>query len=80
MLQYIHGGDIMRKVVLNMKQEREYQIIKKLVETNGNKKSAALKLDCSLRTINRKIAKYKQYGKAAFIHGNTGRKPATTIS
>ena len=45
----------MRKVVLNMKQEREYQIIKKLAETNGNKKSAALTLDCSLRTINRKI-------------------------
>ena len=28
----------MRKVILSMKEQRKYEVIKKLVETNGNKK------------------------------------------
>ena len=28
----------MRKVILRMKEQRKYEVIKKLVETNGNKK------------------------------------------
>ena len=55
-------------------------IIKKLVETNGNKKRAAIKLGCSTRTINRLIIKYKTQGKAAFVHGNRGRLPSKTIA
>lgn len=69
----------MRKVELRMNEEYKYQIIKKIVETNGNKKRAALKLQCSVRTINRLIIKYKTEGKQAFIHGNRGRLPSTTI-
>ncbi|UTY39624.1 hypothetical protein NMU03_01990 [Allocoprobacillus halotolerans] len=69
----------MRKVVLRMNEENKYLTIKKLVETNGNKKRAAVKLNCSVRTINRLIIKYKTYGKAGFVHGNRGRAPATTI-
>lgn len=38
----------MRKVELRMNEEFKYKTIKKLVETNGNKKRAALKLNCSL--------------------------------
>ena len=34
----------MRKVELRMNEEFKYKIIKKLVETNGNKKRAAIKL------------------------------------
>ena len=69
----------MRKVELRMNEENKYQIIKKLVETNGNKKRAALKLNCTVRTINRLIIKYKTDGKQAFVHGNRGRLPSTTI-
>ena len=70
----------MRKVELRMNENEKYLVIKKLVESNGNKNRAATKLGCSRRTIDRLILKYKQYGKEAFVHGNRGRKPSTTIS
>ena len=70
----------MRKVVLRMKEQFTYDVIKKLVDSNGNKKNAALKLNCTLRTVNRLILKYKNEGKAGFIHKNRGRKPASTFS
>ena len=62
-----------------MNEEYKYKIIKKLVETNGNKKRAASQLNCTVRTINRLIIKYKTNGKSAFVHGNRGRLPSTTI-
>ena len=49
----------MRKVELRMNEEYKYKIIKKLVETDGNKKRAASKLGCTVRTVNRRIIKYK---------------------
>lgn len=70
----------MKKVELRMKEEIKYLIIKKLVETNGNKKRAAIKLDCSIRSIDRMIAGYKEKGKEYFIHGNRGRTPAHALS
>lgn len=70
----------MRKVELRMNEEYKYRIIKKLVETDGNKKRAASKLNCTVRTVNRLIIKYKSEGKSAFIHGNRGRIPSTAIS
>ena len=45
----------MRKVELRMNEQNKYEIIKKLVDTNGNKKRAATKLGCTVRTINRLI-------------------------
>ncbi|WP_279014454.1 hypothetical protein [Thomasclavelia cocleata] len=42
----------MRKVELRMNEENKYLIIKKLVETNGNKKRATIKFGCTVRTIN----------------------------
>lgn len=69
----------MRKVKLTMNEEYKYNIIKKLVDTNGNKKNAAIKLNCTIRTINRLITKYKTEGKDGFSHKNRGRKPSTTI-
>lgn len=36
-------------------------------------------LGCTRRTINRLIIRYHQEGKAAFRHGNKGRKPSHTI-
>lgn len=71
----------MRKVVLTLKEQEKYTVIKKLVETNGNKERARIKLGLkSIRQINRLIAGYKEYGKEFFIHGNRGRKPKHAIS
>ena len=49
----------MRKVELTMNEQNKYLIIKKLVESNGNKKRAAIKLGCTIRTVDRLILKYK---------------------
>lgn len=62
-----------------MNEQKKYEAIKKLVETNGNKQRAAVTLGCTVRTVNRLIRRYKEEGKAAFLHGNRGRKPACTI-
>ena len=70
----------MRKVELRMNEEYKYKIIKKLVETNGNKQRAAIKLKRSVRQINRMIAGYKEFGKDFFVHGNRGRKPKNAFS
>ena len=57
----------MKKIKLTMKEEEKYTIIKKLVETNGNKDRAALKIGCTRRTVNRLIKGYKSFGKNFFI-------------
>lgn len=63
-----------------MDEQKKYEIIKALVDhPNGNKDRAALTLGCTKRHINRMLAGYRKEGKAFFVHGNRGRKPATTI-
>lgn len=42
----------MKKVELRMNEQNKYEIIKKLVETDENKKRAAINLGCTVRTIN----------------------------
>ena len=71
--------DTIRKVLLTMDENQKYEVIKKLVDSNGNKKTAALKIGCSDRHINRLIKGYQESGKAFFIHGNRGRQPAITL-
>ena len=65
-----------------MNEQQKYEVIKSLVDhpDTANKDRAALKLGCSRRHINRMIAGYQKEGKSFFIHGNRGRKPATTIA
>ena len=46
-----------------MKERNKYEVIKELVDHNGNKKHAALKLGLSVRQVNRLIKKYKEKGK-----------------
>ena len=71
----------MRKVELSLKEKQKYEIIKKLVETCGNKERARIKLGLkSIRQINRLVAGYKEYGKEFFVHGNRGRKPKHALS
>lgn len=62
-----------------MNENEKYLTIKKLVEINGNKQTAALKIGCTPRHVNRLIAGYKASGKAFFVHGNHAHKPITTI-
>lgn len=62
-----------------MKEQTKYEVIKKLVDDNGNKDRAAIKLNCSRRTINRMINGYKSEGKSYFMHGNRGKAPSHTI-
>lgn len=71
----------MRKVELTLKENQKYQVIKKLVETNGNKERARIKLGLkSIRQINRLITDYKKYVKEYFVHGNRGRKPKHSLT
>ena len=71
----------MRKVELSLKEKYKYETIKKLVETNGNKERARIKLKLkSIRQINRLIAGYKEFGKEFFVHGNRGRKPKHALT
>lgn len=65
----------MRKVELRMNEKEKYEVIKELVDHNGNKNRASKKLGISRRQIDRLIIKYKEKGKAGFVHGNRTRRP-----
>lgn len=69
----------MRKVELRMNEKEKYETIKELVDHNGNKKRAALKLGITERQVNRLIIKYKENGKSGFVHGNRGHVPTKTL-
>lgn len=71
--------DMMRRIDLTMDEQKKYEVIKRLVDEGGNKDRAALNLGITKRQVNRLIKAYKEKGKAAFSHGNKGRKPANTI-
>ncbi len=64
-----------------MDEQKKYEVIKALADhPHGNKQRAAIELGCSYRHINRMLDGYRKHGKEFFIHGNRGRKPASTIS
>ena len=69
----------MRKVELRMNELEKYEVIKELVNHNGNKNRASKKLGISIRQINRLIIIYKEKGKSGFIHGNRGRIPSKAL-
>ena len=70
---------MMKEVKLRMKEQKKYDVIKELIDHNGNKSRAALKLGISKRQINRLITIYKEKGKAGFVHGNRTRKPINAL-
>lgn len=70
----------MRKVELKMKEKQKYEVIKELVDHNGNKNRASKKLGISKRQVDRLIIKYKEKGKAGFVHGNRTRKPINAFA
>jgi len=63
-----------------MSEDQKYEIVKKLVETKGNIKRAALKLGVTKRHVYRLIKGYIKEGKSYFVHGNKGRKPSNFVS
>ena len=67
------GGIIIRKVDLRMNEQEKYEVIKRLVDENGNKLRAAQKLNLSVRQINRLIAGYKKRWKG-FLRTRKQRK------
>ena len=69
----------MRKVVLRMNEQEKYEVIKELVDHNGNKNRASKKLGISRRQIDRLIIKYKEKGKSGFVHGNRGHIPTKAL-
>ncbi|MBQ1371499.1 MAG: hypothetical protein IIY70_01080 [Oscillospiraceae bacterium] len=50
-----------------MNEKEKYEIIKRLVNENGNKDRAAMTLGITCRQINRLIKKYMEVGIAAFL-------------
>ena len=70
----------MKKVELRVMEQIKYEIIKNLVDNNGNKHRVAIKLGITLRQVNRLIQIYKTKGKAGFVHGNRIRLSIKTIS
>lgn len=70
----------MRKVKLKMNEQFKYEVIKKCSEGKVNKKYCEVKLGITRRSVNRLLQKYHEFGKKAFIHGNTNRKPIKTLT
>ena len=68
-----------RKVELRMNEKEKYNVIKELVDHNGNKNRAAKKLGISRRQVDRLIIKYKEKGKSGFVHGNRGHIPTKAL-
>ena len=69
----------MRKVKLRMNEQRKYELIKELVDHEGNKKRVALQLGITTRQVNRLINIYNEKGKSGFVHGNRGKCPTKTL-
>lgn len=61
-----------------MNEQKKYEVIRKLVDSQGNKDRAAITLGITRRQVDRLIIAYKEKGRAAFVHGNRGRKPSIT--
>ncbi len=70
----------MKLVILNMKEELKYDIIKKVKNSKLSKNSAQIRLGVSRRTIDRLLITYNNKGKAGFKYGNHGSKPANAYS
>lgn len=70
----------MRKVELRMKEKNKYEVIKELVDHNGNKNRAAIALGISKRQVNRLINIYKERGKEGFAHGNRNKIPVKALN
>jgi len=69
----------MKKVILNMKEQNKYEIIKKVSLNKLSKSSAEIRLGVTRRTIDRLLLTYRLNGKNGFKHGNNQRKPVNSF-
>ena len=69
----------MKEVILRMNVQEKYDVIKDLVDHNGNKNRACEKLVLSKRQIDRLIIIYKEKGKYGFVHANRNKKTVNSI-
>lgn len=70
----------MRKVNLNMKCEKQYRLIKAVVDGNMKAARASVELGITLEHTYRLKRKYQLEGKLGFIHKNTGKTPSNKFS
>ena len=66
----------MRTVTLNAEQQREVEILTRLVAGVLDVGTAAELLGVSVRQVRRLRSRFRQDGMAAVVHGNRGRTPA----
>lgn len=66
----------MRTITLNPKQQREVEILTRLEAKAVDGVTAAALLGVGARQVRRRLARFRQEGFAAVIHGNCGRSPA----
>jgi transposase len=69
----------MKEVKLRMKEYEKYKVIKEVIDHGLSKERASIKLELSIRQINRLVKIYKEKGKSGFVHGNRSKKPAKSI-
>lgn len=69
----------MRKVSLKMNELLKYKVIKRVHDGDISKTRASVELGVSKRTVNRLLIKYREKGKAGFVHGNTNRQPSNSL-
>ncbi len=62
-----------------MDEQKKYDVIKRLVEEDGNKNRAAITLGITRRQIDRLLLAYREWGKEAFVHGNRGHRSAKAV-
>lgn len=60
--------------MLNESEKYKLKIIEKVVNKQITRTEASLKLNCSLRQIDRLVNKYKTEGEEGFIHKSRGTK------
>lgn len=60
--------------MLNESEKNKLKVIEKVVNKQITRTDASLKLNCSLRQIDRLVNKYKIEGKEGFIHKSRGTK------
>lgn len=70
----------MRKVELRMKEQEKYEVIKELVDHNGNKNRASKKLGISRKQIDRLVIKYKECRKSTFESSPSEEKINYTLA
>jgi transposase len=55
------------------------QVVQEAVEGKINRFRASVRLNVSLRTVQRKMKEYRERGEECFEHGNKGKAPSNKV-